>query len=146
MNELTKDIIHTADNFVKNFTDNPICPSIEPHPFDYSIKSLETVDKLLEEISDYALDEEALDNTASMVGCYIFETARRNYGGEYLWIKKEQQPVLIGGLPNFQVSIRAWEKVRGRLLNGKEDNIPFYVAGYKEHIDQAKKGDFIMIV
>ena len=122
MNELTKDIIHTADNFVKNFTDNPICPSIEPHPFDYSIKSLETVDKLLEEISDYALDEEALDNTASMVGCYIFETARRNYGGEYLWIKKEQQPVLIGGLPDFQVSIRAWEKVRGRLLNGKEES------------------------
>lgn len=146
MNELTKDIIHTADNFVKNFTDNPICPSIEPHPFDYSIKSLGTVDKLLGEISDYALDEEALDNTASMVGCYIFETARRNYGGEYLWIKKEQQPVLIGGLPDFQVSIRAWEKVRGRLLNGKEDNIPFYVAGYKEHIDQAKKGDFIMIM
>jgi len=49
-------------------------------------------------------------------------------------------------LPDFQVSIRAWEKVRGRLTNGKEDNIPFYVAGYKEHIEQGKKGDFIMIV
>ena len=49
MNELMKDIIHTADSFVKNFTDNPIYPSIEIQPFDYSIESLEAVDKLLEE-------------------------------------------------------------------------------------------------
>lgn len=127
MNELMKDIIHTADSFVKNFTDNPICPSMDFKPFDYSIKSLEAVDELLEEISDYALYEEALQNTASMVGCYVFETARRNYGGEYLLIKKEQQPVLVAGLLDFQVSIRAWEKVKGRLINGKEDNIPFYI-------------------
>ena len=141
-----KDIIQTADNFMKNFTDNLIYPSIEPQIFDYSVESLEAVDKLLEEISDYALDEDALYNTASMVGCYVFGTARRNYGGEYLWIKKEQQAVLVAGLPDFQVSIRAWEKVRGRLINGIEDNIPFYIAGYKEHIEQGKKEDFIMIV
>lgn len=88
MNELMKDIIHTADNFIKNFTDNQIYPSIEPQPFNYSIESLEAVDKLLEEISDYVLDEDALHNTASMVGCYVFERARRNYGGEYLWKKR----------------------------------------------------------
>ena len=82
----------------------------------------------------------------SMAGCYVFETARKNYGGEYLWVKNEQQPVLVAGLPDFQVSIRAWEKVKGRLTNGREDNIPFYIAGYKEHIERAKKGDFIMVV
>lgn len=67
MNELMKDIIHTADSFVKNFIDTPIYPSIEIQPFDYSIESLEAVDKLLEEISNNALDEDALQNTASMV-------------------------------------------------------------------------------
>lgn len=146
MNELMEDIIHTADSFTENFSKNPIYPFIKKGAFDYSIESLAVVDRLLEELSNYAPDEDALYNTSTMVGCYVFETARRNYGGEYIWVIKEQQPVLIAGLPDFQVSIRAWQKVRGRLINGKEDNIPFYIAGYKEHIEQGKKGDFIMIV
>lgn len=141
MNELMNDIMHTADSFVKNFSED-----FEVDALDYSIESLETVDGLLEEYSDYELDEDALYNMSSMVGCYVFETARRNYGGEYLWVRDEEQPVLVAGQPDFQVSIRAWQKVRGRLLNGKEDSIPFYVAGYQEHIAQAKKSDFIMIV
>lgn len=140
MNELMNDIIHTANNFAKNFS------SEQKTSFDYSIESLAAVDELLEEISDFELDEDALYNTSSMVGCYVFETARKNYGGEYLWVRDEEQPVLVAGLPDYQVSIRAWQKVRDRLVNGKEDDIPFYIAGYKEHIEHAKKGDFIMIV
>ena len=100
----------------------------------------------MEEISDFEWDEDALYYASSMFGCYVFETARKNYGGEYLWVRDEEQPVLVAGLPDFQVSIRAWQKVRGRLVNGKEDSIPFYIAGYMEHIEHAKKGDFIMIV
>lgn len=140
MNELMNDIIHTANNFAKNLS------SRQKTSFDYSIESLAAVDELLEEISDFELDEDALYNISSMVGCYVFETARKNYGGEYLWVRDEEQPVLVAGLPDFQVSIRAWQKVRDRLVNGKEDDIPFYIAGYKEHIEHAKKGDFIMIV
>ena len=146
MNKLMEDIIHTADSFTENFGQNPIYPFIKKGVFDYSIESLAVVDRLLEELGSYELDEDSIYNTASMVGCYVFETARRNYGGEYLWVNKEQQPVLIAGLPDFQVSIRAWQKVRGRLANGKEDSIPFYIAGYKEHIEKGKKGDFVMIV
>ena len=52
MNELMKDIMNTADSFVKNFS------------------------------------EDALYNMSSMIGCYVFETARRNYGGEYLWVRE----------------------------------------------------------
>ena len=92
MNKLMKDIIHTADSFVENFSQNSAYPFIEKGAMN------------------------------------------------------EQQPVLVAGLPDFQVSIRAWEKVKGRLTNGREDNIPFYIAGYKEHIEHAKKGDFIMVV
>lgn len=146
MNKLMEDIVHTADSFTKNFGENPIFPFINKGSFDYSIESLTVVDRLLEELSDYEPDEDAIYNTASMVGCYVFETARKNYGGEYFWIQEEQQPVLVAGLPDFQVSIRAWEKVKGRLINGKEDSIPFYIAGYKEHIEQGKRGDSIMIV
>lgn len=138
MNELMNDIMHTAEHFVENFG--------QKDSFDYSVESLAAVDELLEELSDFELDEDALYNTFTMIGCYVFETARRNYGGEYLWVRNEEQPVLVAGLPDFQVSIRAWQKVKGRLINGKEDDIPFYIAGYKEHIEHAKKGDFIMIV
>ena len=42
---------------------------------------------------------------------------------------------MIGGLPDFYVSVCAWEKVRGRIVNGPEDSIPFYIQGYKEHME-----------
>lgn len=53
------------------------------------------------------------------------------------------ETVLIAGLPDFQISIRAWQKARERLVNGKKDSIPFYIAGYKEDIEQGKKGDVL---
>jgi len=47
------------------------------------------------------------------MGCYVFETARRNYGGTYYWLQDERQPVLIAGGPDFFVSVGAWQKVKG---------------------------------
>lgn len=140
MDQLMKDIISTADAFASHFSDKGT--------FDYSIESLKAIDDLLEELSDYEWDEDKLYNLSTMVGCYIFETTRRNYGGEYRWSQKEQQPLLIAGMPDFFVSIQAWEKVKGRVMNGKEDNIPFYIAGYKEHIEHGKnkKGYHVTIV
>ena len=83
-----------------------------------------------------------------MVGSYVFETARKNYGGEYFWIQEEKQPVLIAGFPDFTVSMKAWEKVRRRLINGQEDCISFYINGFKEHIEKGKtqKGYSAVIV
>ncbi len=140
MGQLMNDIISTADAFTSDFSDKGT--------FDYSIESLVFIDNLLEELSDYEWDEDKLYNVATMFGCYIFETARRNYGGEYHWVKEEQQPFLIAGLPDFFVSIRAWQKVKDRVMNGKEDNIPFYISGYKEHIEHGKneKGYHVTIV
>lgn len=51
---------------------------------------------------------------------------------------KEEQPILVAGEPDFSVAIKAWEKVKGRLENGVEDNIPFYIEGYREHVEQGK--------
>lgn len=51
--------------------------------FDFSVESLRKVDDVLEELCDFELDEDNLDSVASMAGCYIFEVARRNYGGKY---------------------------------------------------------------
>ena len=133
MGKLQEDIVSTANNFVANMREAGF------PDFDFSIESLEEVDGFLGSFEGEDLDEEALFNVSSMVGCYIFETARQNYGGEYYWLEDEQQPILIAGEPDFSVSIRAWQKVKGRVLNGIEDNIPFYIAGYKEHIEKGKQ-------
>ena len=131
MGQLEKDIVETAENFAENFKDKG--------SFDFSTSSLEEVDLLLEEMSDFIFDdEEAIYNTYTMVGCYVFEAARRSYGGEYYWIAEEQQPVLVIGEPDFCVSIKAWEKVKGRIINGEEDNIPFYMAGLKECVEKGR--------
>lgn len=142
---LEDDILSTANNFVSNFTEANLIKG----NLDYSIESLELVDQFLEESGDFVFDdEEAVFNISSMGGCYVFDTARRNYGGEYRWVADSQQPVLIAGLPDFSVAIMAWDKVKGRLLNGVEDSIPFYISGYKEHIEKGmkEKGYHVTIV
>ncbi len=142
MANLMDDIIETAEKFIAD---------IQEHfdsPLDYSVESLEEVDEMLGAFGRTELSEDELSNTSAAVGCYIFEVARRNYGGEYFWIKEEQQPGLAAGHPDFLVVIKAWEKVRGRLIKGEEDNIPFYIAGYREHIEigKTKPGYHVTIV
>ena len=97
MASLMDDIMETARNFTANMQENAGLT------LDYSAGSLREVDELLEAFRQEDLDEEALFNISSMVGCYVFETARRCHGGEYFWIEEEQQPILAAGLPEFSV-------------------------------------------
>lgn len=140
MGQLMDDIIGTANSFAKNFADRG--------NFDFSHESLAAVDDLLEEARDFVVNEDEIYNICTMFGSYVFETARRNYGGEYYWIPNEQQPILVAGEPDFSVSIKAWEKVKGYFQNGAEDNMSFYILGYKEHIEKGKgqKGYKALIV
>ena len=135
MSQLMDDIVTTAQNFVQNMQ------QFFETPLDYSFESLAEVDEMLDGMGKKReeMTESAFFDLYSMTGCYVFEVARRNYGGEYFWIEEEQQPVLVAGQPDFSVGIKVWEKVKGRLINGKEDNIPFYIAGYPEHIEMGKK-------
>lgn len=142
MSPLMNDIISTAHNFTVNLQKQA------GGTLDYSLESLEEIDALLEAFRQETLEEDTLFHLSSMAGCYVFETARRCLGGQYFWVEEEQQPVLVAGLPDFSVAIKAWEKVRGRLTRGAEDSIPFYIAGYREHIaiGQGRKGYCVTIV
>ena len=80
MDRLMEDIIETAHNFTLNIQEHGLT-------LDYSAESLREVDDLLEAFRQEALDEEGRFNLSSMVGCYVFETARRCYGGKYFWIE-----------------------------------------------------------
>ena len=78
-------------------------------------------------------------------GSYVFEVARRNYGGKYYWYDQMNQPILVTGQPNFEISIIAFDKVKMRIENGKEDKIPFYFNGYEERVKAGKSGDKALI-
>jgi hypothetical protein len=135
LDDFTKDMIKSSDFFVSSSSDRFA-------GLDYSIKSLEVIDNVLEEASDFYddMDEGPKNNVINSVGSYIFEVARRNFGGRYFWYDKLNQPILVTGQPDFEVSILAFEKVKGRLINGKEDNIPFYFAGYVERVKNKQSG------
>lgn len=128
---LEQDIISTAESFKNNFSDKG--------NFDFSVLSLHEVDVILDELCEYELDHDTLDSVSSMVGSYIFEVARRNYGGKYYWVQEREQPVLVTGEPEFSISIFAFDKVRGRIQNGKEDDIPYYFDGYIKAVEKGKQ-------
>ena len=144
MRDLTEDVVNTAHNFVQNMQ------QYFDTPLDYSIESLEEIDEMLDGLGARRTEmtEDAFFDLYSMTGCYVFETARRNYGGQYFWIQEEQQPGLAAGHPDLRGVIKVWEKVIGRLSQGEEDNIPYYIAGYKEHIEigKTKPGYHVTIV
>ncbi len=116
--------------------------------FDYSEASLAVVEELLHEASDFFenLPAERQDQIVEQVGAYVFEVARRNFGGRYFWYDAGNQPILVTGLPEFEIALLAYDKVRGRLKNGPEDSITFFLEGYAERVREAKPGDKAMIV
>lgn len=142
MGKLMDDIVNTANNFANGYGE------LLGYTFDYSVESLAEVDDMLDDVRSSEKDEDMLYNVYTMSGCYVFETARRNYGGEYYWLEDEQQPILVAGEPDFSVTIKAWEKTKGYLENGAEDSLSFYIQGYKEHIERgrAQKGYKVLIV
>jgi hypothetical protein len=106
------------------------------------------LDSLIEDFSDFTdrSDEELIADFCAQAGSYILEVARRNYGGVYFWEDRLKQPMLKSGLPDFEISILAFEKVKNRIINGGEDNIPYFFKGYSECIRKAEKGDSMIFM
>jgi hypothetical protein len=141
IDEFTQQMIDTSSKCVDRFQDRFT-------GLNFSVESLKVVDNILEEVSEFKEDmnEGQINNVIQTVGSYIFEVARKNFGGRYFWYDQLNQPILVTGQPNFEISLLAFEKVKGRIQNGKEDNIPFFFQGYVERVSKAKPGDKAMIV
>ncbi len=135
LDDFTKDMIKSADFFLRS-SENRF------KGLDYSVKSLAVVDEALEEASGFyeAMNEVQRQNLISTIGSYVFEVARRNFGGKYFWYDELKQPILVTGQPEFEVSILAFQKVKARLENGKEDQIPFYFEGYVSRVKNKQSG------
>ena len=99
-------------------------------PLDYTRASLQTIDDFLGALH---LGVEppglALETAVQLITCYLYETARREYGGFYISGNEENPFVLAIPEPEPRVIVFVQQKVRGRIANGEEDNIPFFYDG-----------------
>lgn len=136
--EFINDITDDAEKIVESFgatLDNAL---------DYSIESLFVLDEqLLSQFHEnsHDVDEQMKNDIITQAGSYIFEVARRNFGGIYYWYDSLNQPILVTGQPKFEISLLAFEKVKLRIENGKEDNIPFFFKGYADKVLNARDGE-----
>lgn len=122
------DMLGNANALVKQFSDAAL--------LDFSVESLHLLDQVIEMNTAFYknADNETKRKMIIKIGSYIFEVARQNFGGHYFWYDRLDQPILVTGQPEFEMSLLAYEKVRGRFEKGAEDNIPFFFEGYVEGV------------
>lgn len=108
---------------------------------DYSEASLATVDAFLERYhrGDLLWDGSLLMPTSA----YVFEVIRRRFGGRYLASTADNPIVIVLGEPEFQLGVMVMGKITGRILNGDEDNLPFFYDGIAPLVAQKKSATLI---
>ncbi|HEY8976790.1 MAG TPA: hypothetical protein VIN75_21420 [Burkholderiaceae bacterium] len=115
---------------------------------DWSVASLEVVDEMLVEVSEYVadLDEAVVTNLVQQLGCYVLEVARRTYGGAYFWHQDGEQPVLVVGEPDAHVALMTWSKVTGRITGDAGDDIVFFFDGFAARAKQPEPGSDVLFL
>ncbi|MEP6754413.1 MAG: hypothetical protein ABJA67_02845 [Chthonomonadales bacterium] len=110
--------------------------------------SLAAVESLLSELSERSgdLTVEQESEIVQLLGAYILEVGRREFGGKYSWYEAGNEPVLVVGQPVFSIAMIPGDKVRGRLRGDEADNIPFFYDGFAERARRAEPGDAITYV
>ena len=128
--QFANDMFANANMLVKQFKDDA--------SLDFSVNSLSEVDQIIEESIEFykKADNETKRKMIIKIGSYIFEVARHNYGGQYYWYDQLDQPILVTGQPEFEMSLLAYEKVKGRFENGSSDNIPFFFDGFVKGVSK----------
>lgn len=142
MDEFTQQIIDKAERAVDQFSDR------SNNGLDYSESSLAIVEEMLAEASDFIgeLPDEQINAIVHLLGSYVLEVGRREFGGTYYWYDDRDQPVLVVGEPDFKIAILSFDKVRGRLSGDEGDNIPFFYQGFAERCRNAEPGADVLYV
>ena len=111
-------------------------------PLDYSSASLQHIEDLLADASDFRdeMSPERIDALVELFGCYVLEVAFRQHGGDFRWHEARKQPVLVVGEPSFHVAIATFDKVRGRLSGDAGDNLVFFYEGFSQRATSAPPG------
>jgi hypothetical protein len=114
-----------AADFINAFS-HPHAP-IDASKLDYSESSLWLVDQVLDDF--YRKQAQLPEDLHFLDSSYVFETARRQFGGRYLRGDRDNPFVLVIGEPEFRLGVPVMGKIRDRAVNGAEDSIPFFYAG-----------------
>lgn len=100
---------------------------IDGTKLDYSEASLVLVEHVLDDFHrrGVALPEDL----HLLASSYVFEVARRAFGGRYLRGDASNPFVLVIGPKEAEIGVCVMAKISGRAVNGPEDSIPFFYAG-----------------
>ncbi|PTS77741.1 hypothetical protein DBR33_02770 [Stenotrophomonas sp. HMWF022] len=108
-----------AEAFIASFQEEGA--RINPAHLDYTRESLALVDSALD---DFFVQERPLSEELHFLySAYVFEVARRAYGGRYQRGDQKNPFVLVIGEPDFRAGVLVMEKVSGRVVNGPEDDL-----------------------
>jgi hypothetical protein len=136
MNDLATQIHQKAELAISQFQERA------GGKLDYSVKSLEVIDEMLAEASDFVevMPPEHVNSLVNLMGSYILSVAHKEHGGNFYWHDEKDQPILVVGEPNYKVALMAINKVRSRLQGDKADSIPFFYKGFSDRVKNAEKG------
>lgn len=142
MDDLAQQVAGKAERAVDQLRDR------SHDALDYSQVSLAVVDEMLAEASDFIdqMPTEQIDALVSLLGSYVLEVGRREFGGKYYWHDDREQPILVVGEPESRIAILTFDKVRGRLSGEEADNIPFFYQGFAERARTAEPGANVLYV
>ena len=123
-----------AADFVNAFS-RPQAP-IDGSKLDYSEDSLQLVDQVLDDF--YRKQAQLPEDLHFLAPSYVFETARRQFGGRYLRGDQDNPFVLVIGEPDFRLGVLAMGKIKGRATDELGDSIPFFYAGIAPLVEGRK--------
>lgn len=123
-----------ANDFINAFRGSGA--PIDAAKLDFGRDSVLLVDQVLQDF--YSQGVQLPDDLHFLASAYVFECARKLYGGRYLRGDQQNPFVLVIGEPDFQIGFCAMEKVLGRATNGPEDNLLFFFDGIESPYQQKK--------
>ena len=109
---------------------------------DYSPESMKYIELICDVASEHFQnwDENRQRWNISAIGCYVFEVARRKYGGRYFWHPQRNLPILMTGEPKFHLSMESYTRVSKRIEEGPVRNIAAWFELFEESYGSAKEG------
>ncbi len=142
MSELSQQVADKARRAVDQLLDH------SNHALDYSESSLSAVEDMLADASEFTegMPDDQIDALVRILGSYVLEVGRREFGGKFYWHDGRDQPVLVVGEPDYRIAILTFDKVRGRLFGDQADNIPLFYQGFAARARTAEPGADVLYV
>ncbi len=140
MDDLFQQVVGKAERAVAQLSDQ------SDAALDYSESSLSAVEDMLAQASGFAtqMPADQIDGLVRILGSYVLEVGRREFGGKYYWHEEREQPVLVIGEPDYKIAVLAFDKVRGRLFGDQADNVPFFYEGFAQRARTAESGTDVL--